>query len=380
MRMDKQVKIRGARVQLDEIANEIVKYPGIQECAIDFRNKQKDKWNASKCVKCGIPSTYPGVEFDGNGACSVCGFYEEHKEKAEPYFKELKGLEALCKGDSEKNYDCLLLYSGGKDSTYVLYKLVDMGFKVLTYTFDNGFISETALDNIKNVVKELNVDYIIDSYERMNEIFLCGLKEELSVCNGCFKVLRIKSTRLAYEKGIKNIVTGFSRGQIFELRLSDIFRLGIYDINKIEKRLFEQRLFYHYLEDYVTSYIDENMRVDVNMLRETQLIDFYRYTDVSKKEIYDFLKSRNDYWKNPDDTGFCSSNCMINDVGIFIQRKERGYDNYTYPNSWEVRTGHMSLEESDSEYEGLIDTQRVERILEELGYNQEKENDGYSDV
>lgn len=385
-RMDRQVKIRGFRVEAEEIENEIVKYPGIYECVVDFRedsSRLQDKLGISRCVKCGLPSTYPGVEFDGAGVCSVCKFYEDHEEKAGLYFRGMEDLKAIF-DDSRKNgqgqYDCLHLYSGGKDSTYVLYKLVDMGLKVLAYTFDNGFISDTALENIKSVVKELNVDHVIDSYDRMKDIFLCGLKEECSVCNGCFKVLRIKSTRLAYSKGIRNIVTGFSRGQIFDLRLSDIFKQGIFNIEDIEKKVFEQRLLYHAKSDYVTSFMDKELLLDEDMLKQTRLIDFYRYTDVSKREILEFLKSRSEYWQNPTDTGFCSSNCMINDVGLFIQRKERGYDNYTYPTSWEVRTGHISLEDADMEYEGLIDTLKVERILNELGYSEDTNTRNYSNV
>lgn len=385
-RVDRQVKIRGFRVELDEIENELIKYPGIKECVLDFGeniSKIEDKLNVSKCKKCGIPSIYPGTILDEKGICNVCHFYEEHKEKVQDYFGEMEELEAIIKdgrGNDAKQYDCMLLYSGGKDSTYVLYKLVEMGFKVLAYTFDNGFISETAIENIKNIVKELNVDHVFDSYNKMNEIFLNGLHEECSVCNGCFKVLRIKSTKFAYEKGIKNIVTGFSRGQIFDLRLSDILKQGIFNVDEIEKKIFEQRLLYHIKNDYVTSFMSKDMLIDENMLKEIRLIDFYRYTNASKREIFDFLKSTSEYWNNPADTGVCSSNCKINDVGVFVQRKERGYDNYTYPNSWEVRTEHISLEDADNEYDAYIDTLKVERIMAELGYRENEENHLYSDI
>lgn len=385
-RLDRQVKIRGFRVEIDEIENQILKYPDINECVVDFRensNSLKEKSKLVKCSKCGLPSTYPGVELDNDEVCSVCHFYEKYKDRADAYFKEIEDLKKVFEKGREngnEKYDCLLLYSGGKDSTYVLYKLVDMGIKVLAYTFDNGYISKTALENIKSVVAELNVDLVIDNFDRMKDVFLDGLNEECSVCNGCFKVLRTRSTKLAYENNIKFIVTGFSRGQIFDLRLSDIFKQGIFDIEEVEQKIFEQRLIYHEKHDYVTSSLDKDKLVDRNMLKQTQLIDFYRYSDVSKNEILEFLKRRNKYWENPSDTGFCSSNCMINDVGIFIQRKERGYDNYTYPNSWEVRTGHISLEDANGEYEGFIDTLKVERILNELGYREDINNQKYSDI
>lgn len=84
------------------------------------------------------------------------------------------------------------------------------------------------------------------------------------------------------------------------------------------------------------------------------------------------MKSQNSYWETPEDTGFCSSNCVINDVGIFIQCKARGYDNYTYSDSWEVRTGHITLEDLNKDKESAFDTVKIERILNELGYEEEE--------
>ena len=31
------------------------------------------------CKKCGLPETYPGIEFDDSGYCNYCHFYEEHE-------------------------------------------------------------------------------------------------------------------------------------------------------------------------------------------------------------------------------------------------------------------------------------------------------------
>ena len=103
------------------------------------------------------------------------------------------------------DYDCLLLYSGGKDSTYVVSKLLHMGLNVLAYFFDNGYTSEQAYKNIIHSFEQFQVDYVIDKQENMNDIFLSGIKKECSVCNGCFKVLSYRSLKLAFEKGIRGL-------------------------------------------------------------------------------------------------------------------------------------------------------------------------------
>lgn len=373
-RIDRQVKIRGFRVELNEIENDLLKFDGINNCVVDYRQDLKEPINIDEiicCVRCGLPSSYPGTTFNNEGVCNVCQGYEIYKDKAESYFKTIDDLKEKfdnLKPRQKNEYDCLLLYSGGKDSTYVLYKLVEMGLKVLAFTFDNGFISETAFNNIKNIVNELKVDYIVETYDRMKEVFLAGLKDECSVCNGCFKALRIISTKIAYEKGIKSIVTGFSRGQIYELRLNDVYKMNIFNNDDVEKKILEQRVLYHSKDDYAAKIIGQDALVKREMLEEVELIDFYRYTHVTKKEILDFLMSKSSYWANPSDTGFCSSNCMVNDVGIYVQRKERGYDNYTIPNSWEVRTGHMPLAESLKEFYSDLDVPRVKGILNDIGF------------
>lgn len=53
-------------------------------------------------------------------------------------------------------YDAVMCYSGGKDSTYTLMLAVKKyGLKVLSFTLDNGFISPVAFDNINRVTDAL---------------------------------------------------------------------------------------------------------------------------------------------------------------------------------------------------------------------------------
>lgn len=373
-RIDRQVKIRGNRVELSEIEREMLTYPEVNKCIVDLRNgsKKLEADDIKYCKRCGLTSAYPNTTFDENNICNYCNDYEEFKSKSDAYFRPMSELkEKLCNDKTEKKgeYDCLLLYSGGKDSTYVLYKLMEMGIRVLAYTFDNGYISETALKNINSIVKEFNIDHITGTYKDMPKVFVDGLKEECSVCNGCFKVLRILSTRLAYEKGIKYIVTGLSRGQIFDVRLYDILNQGAQTVEEMENKVFEQRLIYHSKEDYTLKLFDKEERIKKEELKQVELIDFYRYCDISKTEIISYLKEKSAFWNNPKDTGFCSSNCLINDTGIYLQRKYKKYDNYTFPNSWEVRIGHLSLEDSRRELESDVDYSRVKKIFKELQYN-----------
>ncbi len=366
-RKDRQVKIRGNRIELAGIEEVLLSYPGIREGLIHVEDEEE----ARHCCLCGLTSQYDGVSIGEDGICNVCNEYKEYQGLTDEYFRTIDELAPKLKQTPGSQYDCILLYSGGKDSTYALCRLVEMGVKVLAFVFDNGYISEAAFKNIDRVVSECGVDCVIQTQEDMNKVFLAGLKEEYSVCKGCFKVLTTLSTRYAYENHIPIIINGLSRGQIFDVRLYDILKQGkINNVAEIEEKILEQRYLYHAKQDYVTQMLSKGMELERDVIEKTEIVDFYRYTDVTKEEIQDFLKSRSDYWRQPQDTGSCSSNCRVNDVGIYVQRKEKGYDNYTFPNSWEVRLGHIELEQSKRELEEEINHEKVAEIMKEIGYEE----------
>lgn len=381
-RKDRQIKIRGHRVELDACENIFEQHPEIHECAVVFKTVSKQGNRQSKnCKQCGITDSYPGISLNYENVCNMCEAHATWKEPEREYFREIDSIrpDILSFTKSESDYDCLFLYSGGKDSTYALYRLAEMGLRILAFTFDNGFISKNAIKNIKAVVNKLNVDHVTYKYEAMKPIFCAGLKIESSVCNGCFKVLRILSTRLAYEKKIGSIITGFSRGQIYDLRLESIFKSGIQDMQTIEEKILEQRIMYHCQNNYVNQSFKAEELVCKEMLQEVALIDFYRYTDVKKSEIIDFLKQRG-FLDNPEETGACSTNCLINDVGIYFQGVKYSYDNYVSPRSWEARLGHITLEEAVCEGTTGVNTAKIESILRQLDYDVEVEAEASNKV
>ena len=71
----------------------------------------------------------------------------------------LDGLLETAREQSNGAFDAVLLFSGGKDSTYALYRLHDLQARVLAFTFDNGFISPAAIENISRIVNRLGVEH-----------------------------------------------------------------------------------------------------------------------------------------------------------------------------------------------------------------------------
>lgn len=320
------------------------------------------------CVECVLSPEVPGVVLDEAGVCNVCAEYAENREAYDAYFKAPGDFHRSLGGSaSGAEYDCLLLYSGGKDSTYVLYDLVDRGHRVLAYTFDNGYISPQCFDNIRAVCASLGVTSVIGSLPKrsMDRIFSVSLQSTATVCWGCFRSLTSLGSDVARHHGIRAIVTGLSRGQIFETKVHPLLRSGIRGVGEIERHLEDFREAYESIADEAALLIDAQ-RVAPPGDRPTFFLDYFRYHDVSTREIAAFLRARAPVWRRPDNVGSCSTNCMINDLGIAVHEKRKGYHHYVVPLSWDIRFDHIDRPSALADVTARLDDRRLDAIARRL--------------
>ena len=76
------------------------------------------------CTKCIIPETSETIGFDQKGVCTVCNQVEYKNEiiNWEERNDALKDIIKIYKG--KYAYDCIVPFSGGKDSVFALWHLV----------------------------------------------------------------------------------------------------------------------------------------------------------------------------------------------------------------------------------------------------------------
>ncbi len=378
-RADDQVKVRGYRIELGEIGAALEDMADVGATFLDVVETETARSAAGAevhhCVRCGLASNHPDAHLDDGGVCSPCRFYDVHREHADAYFGTMDELRTILtdRSSNDAGQDCVMLVSGGKDSTYALYQLVELGLTPLVFTLDNGFISEGAKENIRRAVDDLGLELVMGTTPAMNEIFAESLAIFSNVCQGCFKTVYTMAMNLAHERGLRHVVTGLSRGQIFETRLADLFRIGITDRQEVDRAIREARRAYHQVDDTVRRSFDTTLFDRDDLFEEIQIVDFYRYCDVPLAELLGFL-DRHAPWVRPADTGR-STNCLINNTGIYVHTKERGFHNYALPYSWDVRLGHKTRAAALAELDDEIDVVQVRRILGEVGYELEAEDD-----
>jgi N-acetyl sugar amidotransferase len=113
------------------------------------------------CKKCLYPSTKPDLKFNEEGVCSACTCYENRKiidwEKRERDFINIMEKHRSKDGS---NYDCLIPISGGKDSTYQVWKILKLGYNPLCVYATTCSISELGRKNIENIKNRFNVDVL----------------------------------------------------------------------------------------------------------------------------------------------------------------------------------------------------------------------------
>jgi amino acid adenylation domain-containing protein/non-ribosomal peptide synthase protein (TIGR01720 family) len=373
-RADHQVKISGARIELGEIEARLLQHPAVSECVVTVTQSTAAATpaEADYCARCGLASNFPGVSYDEAGVCNFCRAYDGYKDKAEAYFKtpsEFGALAAQMKAARTGDYDCVVLFSGGKDSAYMLYQVVSAGLKPLVFSLDNGFISDEARANIRRVVQSLGVDHVFGTTPHMRAIFVDSLKQYSNVCNGCFKTIYTLATNLAREKKIGYILTGLSRGQFFETRLTeDVFTAPAFTPELIDEAVLAARKAYHRRDDAISRSLDVDVFRDDALFDNIRFVDFYRYHQVPLDELYAFLREHAP-WIRPSDTGR-STNCLINDLGIYLHKKQRGFHNYALPYSWDVRLGHKTRAQALEELNDEIDEARVRAMMAQIGYTE----------
>lgn len=114
--------------------------------------------NLKRCTKCILPETMPFIYFDEDGVCNYCHNY---KIRNNPKPKsELFDLVEKYRRNGES--DCIVPFSGGRDSCYGLHLIVnELKMKPITYTYDWGMVTDLGRRNISRMCAQLGVENII---------------------------------------------------------------------------------------------------------------------------------------------------------------------------------------------------------------------------
>jgi tRNA(Ile)-lysidine synthase TilS/MesJ len=308
------------------------------------------------CVNCILPETFPGISFDDGGLCCHCRNLEkkeikllEDKRIYEQKFLHL--LDQLGKSRGESPYDILMAYSGGKDSTYTMCLLREKyELRILAVSFDNGFISETAIRNIKRVTDKLGIDHIFfkPKWEILKKIFTIAASQELysrkslerasTICTSCMGLVKSICLRMAIEQDIPMIGFGWSPGQA-------PVQSSIMKTNPSLMRMSQQAI----LTPLKKAVGNE---VEAYFLQESHYASPERFPYNIHPMAWEFYNEdsllnevRKLGWVSPKDTDSNSSNCLLNAFANEMHMQRYGYNPYVWEIANMVRDGVMTRED-----------------------------------
>ena len=300
------------------------------------------------CEKCGLPETYPDIEFNDHGSCNYCDFYDEHKdilmdaEKRHEIFCEK--IEQVKKKAAETNapYDCVVGFSGGKDSSYIIYQMAKTyGMRVLAVTFQNGFHTEYGRNNIENMLQKLDVDYMT---VRLNEKDLRLYYSKCvslmkNFCSVCFHFGNYFCHKIAGRFGIPLIVNGRTKGQILQFALStkgiEPFEIS-YNLKDFEYQMFG-KLVEKCAERKLMDYLD-----DVEVMN----LSFFAYHDITEGETMQFLEKEVGWERSG--TGLPHADCWAHALAENFSIEKKGYPVRTGELAVLVRRGELTKEEASA--------------------------------
>ncbi|MFX1315407.1 MAG: hypothetical protein ACFE9T_06050 [Promethearchaeota archaeon] len=189
------------------------------------------------CRNCILPSGFLGVQLNSEGICDFCSnpnhkninwsrtvIDKQRKENAASDWNTIVKQMKIDHGKVE--YDCVLGYSGGKDSTALLDYLVnDLELTPLAITSDTGFMTSIAKDNMRDTLSQIKVDHIliedaVSTFTKLykyhflnhhsNKIFLARY-----ICDSCSDLIHSIVVKEAIKYSIPYVLFGYSPDQIF---------------------------------------------------------------------------------------------------------------------------------------------------------------------
>lgn len=168
------------------------------------------------CTRCVMDESDPEIVFDAAGHCNHCTRYfariaSEVRTGGDAERSLSRLVEQIRLEGRGKEYDCVTGVSGGVDSTFVIYKLKELGLRPLAVHFDNGWNSELAVANIKNALDRLRIDLdtIVVDWEEFRDLQMSFLKASVPNCEiPTDHAITATLVKAATKAGTKYVING----------------------------------------------------------------------------------------------------------------------------------------------------------------------------
>ncbi|MFZ2052738.1 MAG: hypothetical protein WAU81_00950 [Candidatus Aminicenantales bacterium] len=325
-------------------------------------------------MKCVLPESFPGIVFNQDGICRHCLRFsgrpdlEDRKKRYRAKFEE-----AVRRVKDSGGHHAIMSYSGGKDSTYVLSLMSrEWGLKILAVTFDNGFLPEQTLVNIRTVAGNLGLEHIFirPPFEILKPLFAgCAerpvfppatLTRASTICTACMALVKFSTLRLAVERRIPFILFGWSPGQI---PLASSIAKNTSQMSRSRQEAVIRPIVNLAGEAIKSCFLEE---------RHFRQAGDFPYS-VSPLAFLDYDEDRimteiaRLGWKAPSGVDSNSTNCLLNSLANVVHREKHGFHPYAFELAKLVREGYMGRDDALAKLSRVENPRTVRRVGRKLG-------------
>jgi N-acetyl sugar amidotransferase len=314
-----------------------------------------------RCAKCNLPETYETIEFDAEGVCNICRHHDSVRARHDGNNHEADLHSLLEQYRGRASYDCLVPFSGGKDSTFTLWYLAKkLGLKVLAVQFDHGFMRPGVLGNNERTLRRLGCESISfrPAWPLVRRVMLESLIRKGDFCWHCHTGIFAYPMRVALKEQVPLIIWGEpsteytayygenEKEEVDETRFDRFVNLGITadDMAGMIKKDFN--FDYRDLKPFTYPPASELRKLGV---RSICLGSYIRWDVKKQVEII----QRELGWQGDTVEGMPDGiwpyekiECSMQGVRDYIKHLKRGYSRVSQMCAIDIRNGRMTLAEA----------------------------------
>jgi hypothetical protein len=324
--------------------------------------------NMNRCRKCILPEDFDGITLGETGLCDYC-------RDSEISSAVLSGMRSSAEAAVRKRLASsgsrriVAAFSGGRDSSYVLkYLRESFDAHILALTVDNGYLSPTAIENCRRITTALGIEHSVykPPAAAINSVYRAsaqpGLHSNASllrasgICNSCIRVVDTKIIQVASEFQADVVAWGYVEGQ-------SAVPQGVLEYS-VEASLPFRRQFLNRFGTGISQEARDLFQLAAKKDFAFLLLCPMVYLRPREEEINATLETLG--WVAPTDTGAFSSNCRLNDFGIYQHLSQHGRHPYLFKLAGMVRRGQLSRETALAKLSSSPDEETVEKIQREL--------------
>ena len=331
----------------------------------------------SICRKCVLPESAPDIRLNADGLCNICVDFEAGGECGQDraaletdFLKLLKKHRSRKKGE----HDCLVMCSGGKDSTSALYYMKERyGMNPLAFTFDHGFETEDAMENVRNAVEKLDVDFMTFRSTYIHDMVARVLKtgSRSVVCHLCSIWYMDLTFKTAARFDIPIIIAGWTKGQSTRQPMMSKCACNV-DAPEYASMARATVDFMETLRgdpkygDFPRSMEDVLKRA--RRRHKSVVLSPHWFLPFDAEEYVETISRELD-WKYPRlSYPGRSTNCYLNFIAVYNSMKHYGYTHYHVEMSKHIRDGLMTREEALECLEVNFDMDLLNSIAKQLDH------------